>query len=138
MHYFIWIIGGFALLALSNMVAGVGDLGAGPADRLPFYFAALAVLAGAGFCFFKGYRAASAEFPWNKNKSQASPHKGDPVPAKRMPKPKDGEEDPSFDVDAAFERYMKNRPEGANEPVAAEPAPITSPAPRSGFGRKGI
>jgi hypothetical protein len=42
---------------------------------------------------------------------------------------KEAEELPSFDVDAAFARYMANRP---------EPAANAMPQPVRGFGRKGI
>ncbi|MCK0128719.1 hypothetical protein [Erythrobacter sp. F6033] len=136
MHYFIWIIGGFALLGLSGLIEGYGDLGAGPEDRLPFYFTALAILVGAGFCFFKGWRGAAAEFPWAKNKETSQSTEA--VPATRKTDSDGTETETEFDVDAAFERYMKSRPSDVSATAKHQPAQRNGPAARSGFGRKGV
>jgi hypothetical protein len=128
-----WLVGGFALLGLSGMIEAVGDTGATAAERLPLYLAALAVLLGAPFCFYKAFRAA---FAGKGRDRPAPPAPRTARPAHRIVDPPEPAETEDFDPDEAFARYMAKR---SSEPASAQPAgdtPAPQTPPRPGFGRK--
>lgn len=106
MNYMVWVISGFALLYFARAVEAFGDFGATPAERLPFYFAALAMLGGGLFCFFKGWRGAIAAIKAGFRKEQKPQTQTKRVPASRIVEPDASDE---FDADAALSRYMANR-----------------------------
>ncbi len=106
MNYMVWVIGGFALLYFAKAVEAFGDFGATPAERLPFYFAALAMLGGGLFCFFKGWRGAIAAIKGGVSGDQKPQVQAKKVPASRIVETAPSDE---FDADAALSRYMANR-----------------------------
>ncbi len=134
MRYLPWLLAGFGLVSTAGMLESLGDFGASPEMRLPFYFVALALLGAALYCFYKGYRGFSADLPWAKKEAEADQTPKTPKPASPIEEPAIGE---SFDVDAAFSRYMTTRQGQAK--TAPEPmGSVKPPAPRGGFGRKGL
>ena len=121
MRYIGWLIGGFALYKLSNVLEAMGD--AAPlavegvsGERLQYHGAALVVLIGGFACFVRGGYLA-----WRAIKRGGTP---------KPPKTKAAEvsPEPEFDPDAAFARYMENR---GSQPEVPTPRP-------GGFGRKGL
>jgi|GEM_PF-1362131 len=134
-----WLIGGFVLLVLSGLVEAVGDTGATPGERLPLYFAALAMLIGAGACFVLGIRNAFGTVFGRKAPKTAS-DKLAARPATRID-PLEAEPEPvsDFDPDAALSRYLAKRPPIADAPAqASAPAPARTQRKPGGFGRKGL
>lgn len=144
MHYFGWIFVGFAALFVSNLIEGIGDFGSSPAERLPFYLTALALLIFALFSFFKGGRGAwrAVEAQMGKRpedvreemraatRTARPASRKDPVAANAPQAP--GE----FDPDAALRNYMAKRDSGEVQPV--EPKPDAAQPPRPVFGRKAV
>jgi hypothetical protein len=128
-----WLVGGFVLLGLSGMIEAVGDTGATAAEGLPLYLAALAVLLGAPFCFFKAFRAA---FAGKGQDRPAPPAPRNARPAHRIVDPPEAAEIEDFDPDAAFARYMAKRTGQTGEAHPEAPVPTTLQAPPSTFGRK--
>ena len=133
-----WLVGGFALLTLSGVVEAIGDTGATPGERLPLYFAALAMLLGAGACFVLGIRGALKTV---FGKKKAAPTEADPAPTRPATRidPVSAETDlqSDFDPDAALARYLAKRAPNAAAP-AEIPASARTGRKAGGFGRKGI
>ncbi|WP_298465475.1 hypothetical protein [uncultured Erythrobacter sp.] len=127
MNYMAWVIGGFALLYFARAVEAFGDLGATPAERLPFYFAALAMLGGGLFCFFKGWRGAIAAIKDGLGKGRKPQTQEKKVPASRIVIPDTSDE---FDADAALSRYMAKR---TADPTVSGTDPASN---KRSFGRK--
>ena len=115
------IIAGFALLSLGKMVEKIGDgfplaTEGVSTGRLFFHIAALAIVIMAGYCFFAALRALFGK------------QKDTPPKAPLFKRAAVVEPEPSFDPDAAIQRYLANRP---------QPSPGNEPKPtRQGFGRK--
>jgi len=126
-NYMVWIVAGFALLFFATRVEAFGDLGSGPAERLPFYFAAVAMMIGAAFSFYKGWRGAMAAINANDSDSSTEVPSDKSSAATRLD---DADASSSFDADAALARYMENR---SKAPAVHESdgTPV-----RSSFGRK--
>ncbi|WP_285710951.1 hypothetical protein [Erythrobacter oryzae] len=130
-----WVMGGWVLLIAAKFVEAIGDRGATAGERLPIYSFAIVVLCGAAFCFIRAGRVLWDNFT-GKNKGGSGPG-GGARPARRLADtlPDDGAD--SFDVDAAFARYMERRGEsGSQAPQPSGQNALPPPQPR-GFGRKG-
>lgn len=132
-----WVMGGWVLLIAAKFVEAIGDRGATAGERLPIYSFAIVVLFGAGFCFVKAGRVLWDNFTGkNRRGDSGGGPDGGARPARRLapPLPDDGSD--SFDVDAAFARYMERRGESGSQ--APQPAGQSMPPPQPrGFGRKG-
>jgi hypothetical protein len=121
MRYVGWLVGGFALYKLSNVLEAMGDAAPIAAEgvsgeRLQYHGAALAVLIVGAACFIRGGYLA-----WRAIKDAGAPKPPKPPAA-------DAEAEPEFDPDAAFAHYMETR---GSQPDLPSPRP-------GGFGRKGL
>ncbi|MEM7779797.1 MAG: hypothetical protein AAF697_05315 [Pseudomonadota bacterium] len=135
MHYMGWIVAGFVCLGVSGSIEWIGDRGANPSERMPYYLAALGLLMGAAFCFVKGGKEV-----WYAIMVQA----GDAPPKEKVkagarPARRTADSDhqtatdqhSTFDADEALARYMARRDQAADEEgtieVSAEPVPQEDP-----------
>ena len=128
-----WLVGGFALLGLSGMIAAVGDAGATASDRIPIYLLALAVLLGAPYCFYVAIRSAFSGMGRGKP-APSAPER--PRAAHRIVDPPETDDTGEFDPDAALARYMEKRTGQPADTPPGEPASPNSQPPRPSFGRK--
>ncbi|WP_128892294.1 hypothetical protein [Erythrobacter sp. HKB08] len=144
MHYFGWIFLGFVALVVSNLIEGIGDFGSSPAERLPFYLTALALLLFALFSFFKGgrgaWRAVEAQFgnkPDDVREEMRAATRAARPASRKDPVVANAPQAPGgFDPDAALRNYMAKRDSGAVQPV--EPKPAEPQPQRPVFGRKAV
>lgn len=123
MRYIGWLVAGFALYRLSDVIEGMGDAAPFVADggvageRLGYHLTALVVLLAGGACVI---RAGFLIWKSLKGGGASKPPEG---------KLADVEAEPEFDADAALARYLESRGSPPLEPVAPRPG---------GFGRKGL
>ena len=116
-----------------------------------FSASTLAFLVGAGVLIFKGAQGqnltqagdVSATMDFVKDPAEAIvdavvervPGLG---PRRPVRKSEPEEQGPAFDADAALARYLENRPADLPPIVPPIAPPMGEPAPRRGFGRKGL
>ena len=121
-----WIVAGFGLYWVSDIVELRGDFapvvaGGVSEERLFYHLLALGVLIAAGACFLR------AGYLINRRVSAGSDAPGEETQVFAEA------EEPGFDVDAAFARYIARRPDGANQGDLSEDQEPVRPA---AFGRK--